>query len=134
MVGAILLSKLARLLEVSAANTDIQRIKVLHPILLDEMEKHRERIATILPQSDDKRSIENMEVLSGYFDMLKLNLENNDYNTADFICGEIQKYQYPDQIQVLVNELAGQIMNLETDAAIVTIDKIKKVQLRNVKG
>ena len=134
MVGAILLSKLARLLEVSAANTDIQRIKVLHPILLDEMEKHRERIATILPQSEDKRSIENMEVLSGYFDMLKLNLENNDYNTADFICGEIQKYQYPDQIQVLVNELAGQIMNLETDAAIVTIDKIKKVQLRNVKG
>ena len=114
------------MLEVSAANTDIQRIKVLHPILLDEMEKHRERIATILPQSDDKRSIENMEVLSGYFDMLKLNLENNDYNTADFICGEIQKYQYPDQIQVLVNELAVQIMNLETDAAIVTIDEIKK--------
>ena len=114
------------MLEVSAANTDIQRIKVLHPILLDEMEKHRERIATILPQSDDKRSIENMEALSGYFDMLKLNLENNDYNTADFICGEIQKYQYPDQIQLLVNELAGQIMNLETDAAIVTIDKIKK--------
>ena len=126
MVGAILLSKVARMLEVSATDKDIRRIKALHPILLEEMEKHRQRIATILPQSEDKAVVENAEEVCAYFDMLKMSLESSDYNTADFIWGEIWKYKYPDQIQVLVNELAGQVMNLQTDAAILTIDKIKR--------
>ena len=126
MVGAMLLSKVARLLEVASANQDIKRIRVLHPILLEEMEIHKERIATILPQSEDKVVIENMEEASAYFDMLRVSLEDDDYNTADLICSEIQKYKYSKGIQLLVDELVAQVMNLEADAAIETIGKIRK--------
>ena len=126
MVGALLLSKVARLLEVASADKDIQKIKSIHPILLEEMEKHKERIKTILPESEDKVVIENKEEISAYFDMLKTNLEDSDYDTADFICGEIQKYKYPNNIQELVNELVMRIINLEADDAIKTIEKIKK--------
>ncbi len=125
MVGALLLSKVARILEVAAIEGDIGRIHVLHPILMDEIGKHRERIATILPQSDDKADVDNPDQILAYFDMLKVSLQGGDYNTADFICGEINKYRYPDKIQPLVETLAGQVMNLQADDAIATLDEIR---------
>lgn len=124
-VGALLLSKVARLLEVAAANNEVEKMIVLHPILIEEMEKHKERIAVILPKAEDKIKINSMEEVLPYFDMLKANLEENDYNTADLICNEIQKYEYPDTIQHLVEELANQVMNLEAEDAIIIIDMIK---------
>lgn len=41
MVGALILSKLARLLELACIEGDLKRIQVLHPILMEELEKHR---------------------------------------------------------------------------------------------
>ena len=58
--------------------------------------------------------------------MLRVSLEDDDYNTADLICSEIQKYKYSKGIQLLVDELVAQVMNLEADAAIETIGKIRK--------
>ena len=41
MVGALILSKLARLLELAAIEGDTQRIRTLHPVLMEELEKHK---------------------------------------------------------------------------------------------
>lgn len=41
MTGALILSKLARLLELAAIEGDMERIRMLHPILMEELEKHR---------------------------------------------------------------------------------------------
>jgi len=41
MVGAMILSKLARLLELAAIEGDLARIHTLHPVLIEELEKHR---------------------------------------------------------------------------------------------
>ena len=49
-VGAILLSKLARLLEVAAMEEDVTKLAALHPILLDEINKHKKRINEAVPK------------------------------------------------------------------------------------
>lgn len=125
-VGAMLLSQLARMLEVAAAEQQRERIKVLHPILLEEIEKHKERIKTILPVSETKPEVENMEEILPYLEMLKCSLENEDYQTADIIFAEINKYVYPANIQILVDEIAPDVMNLESEKAITKIDKLKE--------
>ena len=38
---------------------------------------------------------------------------------------ELKKYRYSKEIQDLINELAGQVMNLEMSNALETIEKIK---------
>ena len=43
-VGALLLSKLARLLELAAKEGNLERIERLHPILIEEMKTHKERL------------------------------------------------------------------------------------------
>ena len=41
MVGALILSKLARILEVAAIEEDVEKMKAVHPILMEELERHR---------------------------------------------------------------------------------------------
>ena len=59
-------------------------------------------------------------------DMLKLCLKNNDFNTADFVCSELQKYQFPEKTQKLVDELIARVFALETDEALQLLKKTEE--------
>lgn len=126
MVGALLLSKLARLLEVAAIEKDIDKIIVLHPILIEEMSKHRSRLLEIFPEVKEKMQIEETELIFGYFDMLEMAVSNDDYDTADFVCEEIQKYIYPETVCKQVAQLVDKVNELDADAAIQMIKIIKE--------
>ncbi len=121
-VGAMLLSKTARLLEVAAIEGNVDRIHVLHPVLLEELEKHEKRLATIAQPKDEKKHAEKVE--KSYLDMLKLSLKNQDFNTADFVCAELQKYQFPAETQELVDELIDKVFALEAEEALQILDKM----------
>lgn len=121
-VGALLLSKTARLSEMAAIEKDLPKVRVLHPILQEEISKHKARIGTmILPK--EKESAEFVE--AAYLEMLKMSLERDDYTTADMVCGEMQKKTYPGKLQELVEKLAGQVFNLDAENALLTIEEIK---------
>ena len=119
------MSKLARLSEVAAIEGDMEKLCALHPILLEEIDKHRERIGTILPK-EEKEPAGSMQL--AYFDMLKPALASHNYDTADFVAAEIGKYMYPEAMQPYVEELLERIQNLETDKAIEILDKIKDIR------
>ena len=125
-VGALLLSKLARMLEVAAIDNDIEKIMTLHPVLLEEIEKHMKRVEKILPSKDENVEPANIEVFNMHLQVLKKSLEEYDYDTADLIIDEICKYRYPDNLQPLVDELQECIRNLLVDDAIEIINKIEQ--------
>lgn len=122
-VGALLLSKTARLLEIAAIAGNTERIRVLHPVLMDEIVKHKERIATIMQPSKEKPWAEKVE--DAYLDMLQIGLKDENYETADFICGEIQKYVYPENVQRQVDRLVETVFQLESEEAIQIIEEIR---------
>lgn len=51
MIGALILSKLARLLEVAAAEGNIERIGHLHPVLLEEIARHKEHMSILASEA-----------------------------------------------------------------------------------
>ena len=59
--------------------------------------------------------------------MLTAGLNNEDYTTADYICNTIKKYNYEEPEQKLVDAMALQIMNLETEEALKTLTEIRKM-------
>ena len=126
-VGAILLSKLARMLEVAAAQNEVERILVLHPILLEEIEKHKERIVSVMPDLNDKKEIQDAGKVLMFFDMLKDSLEQNDYDMADSICNEIRSYKFADRIQPLVDDILNHTWNFQTEEAILAIAVLKNI-------
>lgn len=122
-VGALLLSKVAGLLEVACIQGDLERIRAVHPILLEEIEKHRERIAAIIPK-EERQVAGNAQM--AYFDMLRSSLQNEDFNTADLICNEIKKYAYPVNMQKLVDGLLEDVLYLDSEAALAALEKIER--------
>ena len=124
-VGALLLSKLAKILEMAAADKEVDKIYILHPILLEEIEKHLKRVEVLF--LEEKEEMESKDLMESYLDMLTMGLMQDDYGTADFIMEEIKKYKYSKDVQSFVDVLTGQILNMESENAIETIERIKKI-------
>ena len=126
-VGALLLSKLARLLEVAAREGEIAKIRTLHPILLEEMEKHRKRLEILVPQ-EEKKDLQRLEEVMPLFVMLRQSIEKGDFNTSDYLMKKIEEYAYPAPLQARVDRLDDQILNLEDEEALGTIEEILSYQ------
>lgn len=124
-IGALQLSERARELELAAIQGDVEQINVLHPILSEEMEKHKEQIATLFPEQEKELMADSRVI--GYFDMLENSLLEEDYTVADFACEKIKQYQYAEELQTLVDALTVKILHLETEAALKILEKIKEV-------
>ncbi len=121
-VGALLLSQIARLLEIAAIEKDVEKIHILHPILITELVKHKERIDEALPAAESEAA---QKPEREYLDMLTAALQVEDYNVADLLISKIKQKQYSEQIRILVETLAEQVFNLQSQDALNTIEKLK---------
>ena len=123
-VGALLLSKVARLQEIAVIDNDYNSINAIHPLLMCQIEKHKERIMGIFPKDEEgERDVIEKEFL----DMLESTLKNNNMDCADKMCIEMMKYKYNEELQVLVNKLATEILQLDNEKAIDTIQRMREL-------
>ena len=122
-VGAILLSKLARLLEEAAANGNMERLHRLHPVLMEEIDRHYERLCTIFPENEDAMIKDDGEFWS-YVAMLRGNLEQHELSASDMIVRELVKYSKGQPFQDDVNELKKQVDMLEFEKAVSVTDRM----------
>ena len=109
----------------ASIDNNVDRIKVLHPILMEEISKHKDRLSTVFPEDKEKMQIIDVEMIFGYFDMLQMAVSGDDYETADFVCEEIQRYNYPESVSNLVDELVVKVNCLDSDAVVELVDRIK---------
>lgn len=123
-VGALLLSKLARMLEVATIERNYERIRVLHPILIEEIQKHKQRIEIIINRRETHKKAVDKEQLKGVLNMLKEQLFKEDYDKADILIKELETYEQNVEIRQLMQQLKENILLLETEEAEFTIDKI----------
>jgi len=126
-VGALIISKLARLLEVASNDGNLDRINALHPILIEEITKHKLRLDEIFAQKKDKVEMKHITDLVPYIDTLKYSLEQSDFNTTDLVIEEVNKYSYINEVQELVDKVSSQILNLDADEALITLQKIEVI-------
>lgn len=123
MVGALLLSQLARILEVAAIEGDVSKITVLNPILLEEMKKHKERMAVLETDIPEKKTLFIPELIS-ILEQLKNGLEERDFDIADAMMEKADAYEYDGEIKEQMELLRTQVLNLETQKAIETTKRI----------
>lgn len=123
MIGALLLSKLARLLEVAARDHDQERIVRLHPVLMEEIATHRERMKVFVPEQQ-KKPITDLYTIKSNLYMLQDCLAKRDFGAADFLLQQLITYAYEDGLQEKMDTLAMQVRDLEADAARGTANEI----------
>ena len=125
-IGAIILFSLARLLEISAKEKDIGRIKTLHPVFVDELCKHESRLS-VLDKENKKTQLSNPVIILPIIDMLKDSLIERDFDNADMLFEQIMMYEWPKDFQKEVNRLDLQITALEVNDAVATINRLNQM-------
>lgn len=123
MLGIISLAGIAGLLEKAARENETERLRTLHPVLIDELELYRERLH-VLKQNDEAKEMADLQIVLPYVEMLSSTLEERDYDSSDALMEQLMNYQYEDELQKQINLLQSQVTNLETDVACDTVKKI----------
>lgn len=120
MVGALLLSKLARIMEMAAQEQQVERLQCLHPILIEELDKHRQRLSVVAPKKSKGTTKEIRDLLA----MLQDALEREDYTMADFLVKQLEMFEALENMEELMTRLLDAVMSLHTEQALGIIKDI----------
>lgn len=128
MIGATQVSAIARLLEKSSKEKNLNTIHALHPILIEEMTLLNSRMSVLdeyIGGNKEKGSakIQKLETIEPSLVTLRDSLEQFDYDTADLLMEQISENTY-DKASEYIEQLKEQVMNLQATPAIETINKI----------
>ncbi|MBO6129908.1 MAG: response regulator [Pseudobutyrivibrio sp.] len=123
-IGATALGGLAKLCEFAARDGDIDRVKVLTPILLDELDNMKDRLS-VLASEVEKPKMDDMDDLFGLLEMLKIAIMTHDSEAADNNMRQIMAFSYEDDIQKKIEHLNSHIINLEDEEALVDIEELQ---------
>ena len=123
-IGATALGGLAKLCEYAARDGDVDRIKVLTPILIDELDQMKARLA-VLSSEVEKPKMEDMDDLFGLLEMLKMAIMTHDSEQADNNMKQIMSFRYDDDIQLKLEHLNLHILNLEDEEALADIEELQ---------
>ncbi|SET41146.1 His Kinase A (phospho-acceptor) domain-containing protein [Pseudobutyrivibrio sp. C4] len=123
-IGATALGGLAKTCEFAAKDNNIDRIKAITPILIEELEIMHERLK-VLSSDVEKPKLEDIDELFALLEMLKMSIMTHDSEQADNIMKQIMSYSYDDDKQVKLEQLNLRIMNLEEDEALADIEELQ---------
>ena len=125
-VGALLLSKLARIIEKASSANEEDKVRTLHGYLMEEIDKHIENLDVVFKDEIAELKELDINAVNMYLQMMKASLVNNDYNVADYLLGEIIAYKYSDDLQRYIDELKECVTGLMSEEAIEIINVIQK--------
>ena len=123
-IGATALGGLAKLCEYAARDGDEDRIRVLTPILVEELDNMKGRLS-VLTSEVEKPKMEDLDDLFGLLEMLKMAIMTHDSETADNDMKQIMSFSYDDEIQAKLEHLNQHIINLEDDEALADINELQ---------
>ena len=124
MIGAMMLSTVAALIEEACIGQNISRIEELHPILLEQLQKYKQNMAVLHQESEKpKKAVDITQILS-LLDRLGNSLNETDLDMADECMEQLCEYQYEEEAQKIINQLQLAVMNFETQKAKAEIQKM----------
>lgn len=128
MIGATQVSAIAKLLEKSSKEKNLNTIHALHPILIEEMTLLNSRMSVLDEYTGGNKEkadakIQKLETIEPSLVTLRDSLEQFDYDTADLLMEQISENTY-DKASEYIEQLKEQVMNLQATPAIETIGKI----------
>jgi hypothetical protein len=112
-----------RQLEEAAESGDVGFIRRMHPAMMDEWERCMLSLSEYLTESH-KELMSDAGWIFSMLSMLKMALEEMDYDKADAIMKDVMSYSYDEKFARDINELDVLISNLENAAAIAKIHDI----------
>ena len=117
MVGMIMVSGLARLLENYAKESRTDKIHALHPIFAEQWETARQDLGKALGLlNEDEIQPDGREVLPSLLGVLRSGIEEMDIDAIDRTLTKISSYSYDEETTALIRKLREAAMELDDSA------------------
>lgn len=117
MIGAVSLSGVARMLEYAARDGRLDILEGVTPVFLDEWRSYKERLRPCIPEEEKKEMADDYGDMKEFLRLLQRAIEDMDVDTMDEIMEHLQQFQYPPDIQKLVDGLNAAVINLDHELA-----------------
>ncbi|MCM1288481.1 MAG: PocR ligand-binding domain-containing protein [Clostridium sp.] len=127
MIGALSLSGVARVAEVYAIDKDVQRIKNITPILLDELKKIKGILYEWVGDKNVKPPMEDYDEMRSILGELEKALKVRNLDKTDELVAELGEYSYEEELQEKVDTIAKQVLNLQMKKADITLAEIMEM-------
>lgn len=127
MIGALSLSGVSRVAEVYAINKDVQRIKSITPIIIDELEKIKGILHEWVGSKNTKPPMEDYDKMRSILGELEKALKIRNLDKTDELVGVLCEYSYEEDLQEKVDTIAKQVLNLQMKKADETFVAIMEI-------
>lgn len=131
MIGAMHLSGVARMLEISAIKENRSAIAAITPVFLEEWRGFAEKLLPVVHREKEINDFEkidvNTDVLKEQLGFLKTALEEMDVDKADGIVQMLKNFQYPQEYAGRIEELYVNVSNLDDANGIRNIEEILEI-------
>ena len=97
---------------------------MLHPVLMEEMDALEDKLSPLMPQEEEKPLMTDVSWMQGVLSMLKISLEELDYDSADRTMEMLLANAYEEEIQKRINEMKQLLINLENEKALQVIEEL----------
>ena len=96
------------------------------PDFLVQWRNYKEKLAVCIVEEEKKQIKDTSEVLND-LQVLQEAMENIDIDAADEAMKRLRQYQYADEIQSKVEQLAATVVNLDSEGASLLIEELRNV-------
>ena len=138
MIGAIVLGGMAKILENSAKDADIDTIERLHTIFLREWLSYQEKLKECMVKEEGEVTFQatvDYDVIGIYLEMLRQALMELDIDEMDRSMELLNGFSYPEEIQTKIDNLSALVINMDSEQAFAQIDDIESLcSVDRVKG
>lgn len=126
-VGALLLSKLARMVEIELRGQNPECVRQLHPILMEQIRRH----VTLLSDFAPKRCEGSYEDICNVLQMMQDAIEQEDMTSADFLLHELDMFVGIEEVQEQMSQLRQAVESLDRQQALYLTEALQ-VQLQEL--
>lgn len=129
LIGAIVLGKMAKLLEDAAAKGDICFLEAFHDSFLLEWRSYKEKLKECViarEEASERCKVADYQEITPYLDKLEAAATEMDIDRMDEIMAVLEGYEYPERLQENIEKLSACVTNLDSEQMTVWIEELKK--------
>ncbi len=124
MIGAVMLSGMAKTLEYAARDGKMEIIEGMTGIFLEEWREYKEKLKVCIKE-DEKKDIEDISVINNLCEVLIVAMDDMDIDTADRTMNQLREYKYSNDIQILIELLSGAVTDLDHKKVFMLAEEIR---------
>ncbi len=127
LIGATVLGGMAKLLENAARDGDVDRIEALHDIFLTEWRSYKEKLKVCINEEQKEQkgnAAEQYLLVLNYLEMLQTAMQELNMDEMDRIMELLEEFQYSEELQEQIEQLAVFVTNLDSAQGELLIEKM----------